>query len=141
MKRETKFRAWHRKEKLMYWFDLMWGNFSQGGGYIGMAPFGQPDTNKNYKDNLRLVDPYECEIMQFTGLPDKNGKEIYEGDIVRQKFPYDSEDLSNENSIEIGTVVFNLGQFEINNYPLYICVDFDAEIIGNIHENPELLNQ
>ena len=139
MNREIKFRAWHRKEKIMYWFKLMWGNFGYGGGYIGMAPFGQPDTNKNYKDNLRLVDPDECEIMQYTGLKDKNGKETYEGDIVRQVISDDFEDLSNENLIEIGAVVFNLGQFEINNYPLYVCIDFDAEIIGNIHENPELI--
>lgn len=73
-------------------------------------------------------------LMQFTGLHDKNGKEIYEGDIIKKA-----------NGV-CGVIVWNAPFFEVtvseNQSSLYtkewIC---DSIIIGNIHENPELLNQ
>lgn len=63
-------------------------------------------------------------LMQYTGLQDKDGVEIYEGDIVR--VPY--------NRIGNRTVEFTNGGYEIANYALSACY-----LIGNIHENPELL--
>lgn len=79
------------------------------------------------------VDPET--VGQYTGLKDKDGKEIYEGDIV-QYHP--------EANMGTGPVVYELGAFRVQG-------DFDAllyhfslkalEVIGNIHDNPELLKK
>lgn len=73
-------------------------------------------------------------VGQFTGLTDKNGEKIFEGDIV---------DILTENE-EIGVVKWDDGGFIVSADGF--CVDFqhningtDVEIIGNIHDNPELL--
>ena len=65
-------------------------------------------------------------LMQFIGLKDKNGKEVYEGDICKKVLPYNRD-------------------FEIDNTPFqwHSLIEFGSleglEIIGNIYENPELL--
>lgn len=82
--RELKFKAFHKPSGEMYWFDLMWGNHGQGNGYIGMVKWGEEQSKPgNYRGNMVLVDPTDCEIMQFTGLLDKNDKEIYQGNIIK----------------------------------------------------------
>jgi hypothetical protein len=75
-------------------------------------------------------------LMQFTGLKDKNGKEMYEGDVVKSEFG------------EVGKIVFTCGAFLMEYIPPH---DWDAmcpceglsptdEVIGNIYDNPELLS-
>ena len=71
-------------------------------------------------------------VMQFTGLKDKNGKEIYEGDVV--KGGWDCEDGRLVEFVEGG-----FEPFAKNNGQQGQDSD-DIEIIGNIYENPELLN-
>jgi len=80
-----------------------------------------------------------CDIMQFTGLHDCNGKEIYEGDLIE----------SNKNMFDpsqgkqIREVIFENGSFNIGNINLFIITEipwqFNTKIIGNIHEHPNLL--
>lgn len=78
-------------------------------------------------------------IGQYTGLEDKNGKKIFEGDIVRV---WKDGELQDE-----GVVVFGYGSFEVrqNQKEDGICLCFcyseqmEFEIIGNIYDNPELL--
>lgn len=81
----------------------------------------------------------EVELMQSTGLFDKNGKEIYEDDIVRITLTDGFRYVVGED----GAVKYKLGAFYIlNGLDEYLISDFhidDIEVVGNIYENPELL--
>lgn len=86
---------------------------------------------------LRTLLPYDnehpdIEIMQFTGLKDKNGQEIYEGDVV--KSVYGNGYIVFE---YIGFAIKSIGSESIDfEFPSFYL---NSEIIGNIYENPELL--
>ena len=122
--REIKFRAWDKRAKQMYQVtDLGIGEKSWEKYAENYAEQPKTGYNKFY--------PEEVEIMQYIGLHDKNGKEIYEGDIIYVI----SED---ENA-------FILWDKETARYIIQFegwCADFDnyygkeLEIIGNIYENP-----
>ncbi len=89
-----------------------------------------------------IVSGYD--IMQYTCLKDKTGKEIYEGDIIRARQP---KGFSGHVKTTVAVVEFKEGCFGY--YEYYIdaedcyfdsCWDVkDIEVIGNIYENPELL--
>ena len=92
------------------------------------------------KDWLHF-DDYEC-IMQSTGLKDKNGKEIFEGDVVKFEDCYTETDFLYVNT---GIVEWSQGSFTITNRDSVEMGDLldgeflDVIIIGNVYENPELL--
>ena len=74
----------------------------------------------------------KVELMQYTGLKDRNGKEIYEGDIVR----YFKD--------ELGIVKFVAGSFIIDGntcYESFLELGGKIAIVGNIYENPDLLEE
>lgn len=126
-----KYRAWDKHEQKMFTNDelIIWN----GNVYAN-------DSKKLTCNNLKgwsIDDEY---LMQSTGLVDKNGKEIFEGDVVRQV----RTQPTTENEIIIGVVTMIEGAWLIMNdceqlaSKLWSETD-ENEIIGNIYENPELL--
>lgn len=80
-------------------------------------------------------------FTQSTGLFDRNGQEIFEGDILKVTDPFDET----EGSIEVvfysqGQALFATKDIDKNIYKLCNTLMFDVEIIGNIYEDSELLN-
>ena len=117
--REFKFRAWKDSEKKM----IGWEELIDQDGYAQYLP-----------DIFEAI--YLKDLMQFTGLLDKNGKEIYEGDVVNIYYWLNGEIERTRKDV----VEFNYGKFDFKN-PIYreTLQGSDREIIGNIHENPDLL--
>lgn len=120
--REILLRAWDKEDEEFIYAEPLYGFFP----YVGMAF----ESTKPFYE--RFV------IQQFTGLLDKNGKQIYEGDILGHKKPDEvyyvviwdtKDDLPNG---------FNLKA----TYPQYIFPYIkEIQVIGNIYENPELLKE
>lgn len=128
--REIKFRAWLKEERKMVNVETL---------FIGINRlcFGNSKTK-----DLFFRDFEEVELMQYTGLKDKNSKEIYEGDIVLIKL--------DETSTWYKTVVgFKKGAFiadliDKEDYVYIFHHGFtgdDFEIIGNVYENKNLLEE
>lgn len=107
--RQIKFRAWDTEEKIM---------------------------RKNWTD-LNLPPNHGLELMQFTGLLDKNGKEIYEGDIIG--------DISLDGHAGVVIYFTERSRYVIehpNKKRIYeLFANCEYEIIGNIYENPELITK
>jgi len=82
------------------------------------------------------------QLMQYTGLKDKNDKEIFEGDIIK------ADCLENHEGIDIFShalkvVYFNLGCFMVNPETCFVCLSEskNIEVVGNICQNPELVEK
>ncbi|EPC59550.1 hypothetical protein Lpp14_13724 [Lacticaseibacillus paracasei subsp. paracasei Lpp14] len=95
-------------------------------------------TADDGKNGIELIDE-EAHLMPYTGLHDKNGREIYEGDIVRT-----GTDNIGDPDPMIGQVIMREGSWLIENEKMQEAIELFSEItsrevIGNIFENPELL--
>ena len=122
--REIKYRMWNKKENKMY--------------KVGQINF---DNKRIFMENYNM---YICssysfediEIMQFTGLHDKNGKKIYESDVI---------EVTRQCIWEKGIVVFIDGCFFIKVNETLLALyesepnNYELKVIGNIYENLDLL--
>jgi len=126
--RDIRFRAWSKKGKKMYFY----------------SPFTMLvdgiEGNEFWKANYERFNTDFIE-MQFTGLLDKNGKKIYEGDIVNAKI------VDTEENYLTGFIRYSKCMWVIQNdntlecVPLHKYYDFQLEVIGNIHKDEDLLNE
>lgn len=126
--REIKFRAWDKKE----------GKIDYDPGVKRSEDWLSPDINSLIE---HCQEEEDCILMQYTGLKDKNGVEIYEGDIALIKHSY-------KNRTWQGEVIWERWRFTGKGF---FFPHFDApydlfcegaqyiEVIGNVYENPELL--
>lgn len=146
--REIKFRAWDKKKKNMNYtgvFDEYDDGFERGNDILCLLIDGTLagyTTSDGGKDGLweHEVDIKDRFILtQFTGLLDKNRKEIYEGDIVKRTCNmrhYAECDGIKEEIYEVSYDGIRLFPFcETSEYMK------EFEVIGNIYENPELLEE
>ncbi|HBC4492065.1 YopX family protein [Staphylococcus aureus] len=121
-----KFRAWDKLGKEMHKVSAI--DFSSKGARIIRLAGVQSNGKENHKRWHSSV-----ELMQYTGFKDVHGVEIYEGDIVQDSY-----------SGEVSFIEFKEGAFYItfSNVTELISENNDIiEIIGNIFENPELLEE
>ena len=134
--REIKFRAWDNRNKTMWDFVVSsWNGVIEGYRVINDKRIFENDIRLGINEEFEDYDG-EITIMQHTNLKDKNGKEIYEGDIV------ECEQL---NQKQKGEVIFRKGMWswefkkDKDSWLYEVAKKWNGEIIGNIHSNPELL--
>lgn len=120
--KELKFRAWWKDTKRFLDGDE-WYMTCSGAKHLHYASIP-------YSDDDFIVE-------QYTGLKDKNGKEIYEGDIAQDSKGEKCRVEWNESEAHFG--LYTGKQMELTDF-IWIRGE-DLEIVGNIHENPDLLEE
>ena len=125
-----KFRAWHNELGRMMSISDMWFNVDS---------LGEIGLNDAVMNDYITVSPEEIELMQSTGLFDKNGEEIFEGDIVDYKGRKAVVKWHGSYASFIYRFVDELQERVPEWHPLFLAY-YHFEVIGNIYENKELLD-
>lgn len=132
MSREIKFRAWNENIKVMNYFCRLEVVVEEANLVLG----GWLDASQHKVTDLIAFAKTKTVLMQYTGLKDCKGNEIYEGDIVRIKRPLwdwrPNNALVVEHLVEIKWVEETCGFRDAGAVT-------DGEVIGNIYENSNLL--
>lgn len=122
--REIKFRAWSKENEEMYNWEEMNTNYK--------------DYKKNYLKSY--FEDTSVVFMQYTGLKDKNRKEIFEGDIIEY---IDEGRLFDSGKYEVefeDGMFYPVAELYHPEWPRRWGTEYTCEVIGNIYENPELIN-
>jgi hypothetical protein len=129
--REIKFRAWLKEDKKM----------------VNIETIDFTDKSIQYLEKNEFINAYllrrvsfdDVELMQYTGLNDKNGKEIYEGDILFFR------DENTKYVVVWQDAAFIIKSVEIRKYSEKMCwlddTEICCEIVGNVYENKNLLEE
>jgi len=157
MPREIKFRVFDKRLRMMSIVSIIeWDKINpeipiyiRGRLISHIAPdllkqnFYQEWQTGGETETLEAIKVEDCVLMQFTGLKDKNGKEIWEGDIVQMPTQWWHEGVDirikreyrpKKNELveaPIGNNLFCAGDWSVNRD--------ECEVIGNLYENPDLM--
>ena len=134
--REIKFRAWDKNDKRIFIDPQMIDFYNKKIGYMQYQTEYMPDTS--YSIPVGFEEFEYSELMEWTGLYDKNGEDIYEGDIIFESFGEKYYKVIFENGSF--KAEFN-GDFDEYSFDLIDVVAQGCEIVGNIYENPELIKE
>ena len=166
MMREIKFRAWDKEKKIYFHFENICMIWRSDVAYRGSFPLsGIMIASHSFHEEKLSKEGYEWEL--FTGIKDKNGKEIYEGDIItkteKSYFPLDRDEIMRHRILnpgeedpyqmntETGVVIYKRcewwvatmrdkeGEFTERRFALSRFLK--RHKIGNIHECPEKLSE
>lgn len=151
MSREIEFRAWVKmyddSDGVMLNMPMNIHHFDfEDGIVISFTDYPEFYGHENY-DHRKPKLPHEINIMQYTGLKDKNGIKIFEGDVV--SVCYDGKDQDCWEAVvewcKINPSFFlkkvNPPCSSLNEYDFIKCGLFELLVIGNIYENPELIKE
>jgi uncharacterized phage protein (TIGR01671 family) len=134
---EIKFRAWHHEEKKMIIVTKL--------DFMVNASGSKNEECEGYwgGNNRMKFDINDVTLLQYTGLKDKNGKEIYEGDVIKIEVKKRNKgDFPNLKNYLVVFEDFSFSYKDSEGYyatPLNIFIK-GVEVIGNTYENPELLD-
>lgn len=145
--REILFRGQTRKygEKVRMNGEKLPGNWVYGGIFPGTGAYsviyGWEHEKEQTGANLKKLTVYSDTVGQYTGRRDKNGKQIFEGDVIRG-FRYRDHGQWGENEVCTYTVEWDEKKSAF--YPLYFFDGYTFnietfEVIGNVHDNPEFM--
>ncbi|MBP1312309.1 putative phage protein (TIGR01671 family) [Paenibacillus sp. 1182] len=133
---KIKFKWWNKEDKVMLGPELD-DNFE-----INIASKGAlflTDTSRQDEDGW----DWEMDVvwLRFTGSTDKNGEDIYDGDVLKIPDLYETPE-NTEPTYNFAQVSYENGSFLIGGdiaYDDWEYLERESEVIGNIHDNPELL--